>query len=265
MEETKPVMKMNINLDGLVGKLNIQLQYLSDVLKFSNTAVDKVKEQDYNDYCAFAQLNTADNQKLSYDKAKTEFQEWCLRNSFRDSVETISIFLEECHLVCALLDARENCRIKIEDYNQIVAEKQKRFHKMNFPTKIDFLHKVFSVSSSLEEHILSLNKVRNCLVHRSGIVGQQDINTDNKLIAKFKEIQFVVLTPDKTSERVITGPTIMNEGEHLAVRKQDCEKQFRLGQKIDFTPVEHFRTVYTFFIFGIEIHKSIVKFAGIAG
>ena len=264
MEETKSVMTMNINLDGLVGKLNIQLQYLSDVLKFSNTAVDNVKEQNYNDYCAFAQISTADNQKLSYDKAKSKFQEWCLRNSFRDSVETIIVFLEECHLVCALLDSRENCRINVEDYNQIVSEKQKRFHKLNFPDKIEFLRKIFSISSSLEEHVLSLNKVRNCLVHRSGIVGQQDLNADNELIAKFREIQFIALTPDKTNERVITGPTIMNEGEHLAVRSQDCEKHFGLGQKIDFTPLEHFRTVFTFSVFGKEIHKSIVKFAGIA-
>ena len=264
MEETKPAMTMNINLDGLVGKLNIQLQYLSDVLKFSNTAVDNVKDQNYNDYSAFAQFNTADNQKLSYDKAKTEFQEWCLRNGFRDSVETISVFLEECHLTCALLDARENCQIKIEDYNQIVSEKKKRFHKMNFPTKITFLRENFSISSSLEKHVLSLNKVRNCLVHRSGIVGQQDLNTDNELIAKLREIQFIALTPDKTNERVITGPTIMNEGEHLAVRTQDCEKHFRLGQKIDFAPLEHSNTVYTFLVFGQEIHKSIVKFAGIS-
>ena len=264
MEETKPVMTMNINLDGLVGKLNIQLQYLSDVLKFSNTAVDNVKEQNYNDYYAFAQLNTANNQKLSYDKAKTKFQEWCLRNGFRDSVETISVFLEECHLACSLLDARENCQIKIEDYNQIVSEKQKRFHKMNFPTKIEFLRKKFSVSSSLEEHVLSLNKVRNCLVHRSGIVNQQNTNSDNELIAKFREIQFLVLSPDRTDERIITGPTTMNEGEHLVTRNQDYEKHFGLGQKIDFTPLEHFRTVSTFFVFGKEIYNSIVSFAGVA-
>lgn len=265
MEETKPVMTMNINLDGLVGKLNIRLQYLSDVLKFSNTAVDNVKEQNYNDYCAFAQLNTADNQKLSYDKAKTEFQEWCLRNSFRDCVETISIFLEECHLVCALLDARENCRINIEDYNQIVSKGQKRFCDLKFPAKIEHLRQKFSVSSCLEEHVLSLQKVRNCLVHRSGIIGQQDLNADNELIAKFREIQFLVLSPDRTNEQIITGPTTMNEGEHLVTRNQDYEKHFRLGQKIDFTPLEHFRTVSTFFVFGREIHKSIVKFAGIAG
>ncbi len=264
MEETKPAMTMNINLDGLVGKLNIQLQYLSDVLRFSNTAVDNVKEQNYNDDSAFLRFDTADNQKLSYDKAKAEFQEWCLRNSFRDSVETISIFLEECHLVCALLDARKNCRIDVEDYNQIVSEKQKRFHKLNFPAKIERLHEKFSVSSSLEKHVLSLNKVRNCLVHRTGIVGQQDLNADNELIAKFREMQTLVLSPDKTTEQVITEPTIINEGGHLAIRIQDCEKHFGLGKKIDFTPIEHSRTVFTFFVFGKQIHKSIVKFAGIS-
>ena len=50
----------------------------------------------------------------------------------------------------------------------------------------------------------------------------------------------------------------------MAKTDDDFGKHFGLGRKIDFTPLEHYRTVYTFFVFGIEIHKSIVKFASIA-
>lgn len=263
MNKRKTIATININLDSLVGKLNVRLQHLSDIMKFANISLEKVDKNHYDEYKVFVSLNVAYNQSLSYENAKNEFHSWCLRNSFRDSVETLSGFLEECYVVCSLLKARKNECIKTEEYNKIIIKNSGKFHSMNFPDKIDILRKEFSVYSSLEEHVLSLNKVRNCLVHRDGIVSTKDLNTENELVAKFREIQLVVLSPDKTKEQIITEPTTIDEGGHLGIKVQNFERRFKLRERIDFEPIEHARTIFTFFAFGIEIYKSIAKFAGV--
>jgi hypothetical protein len=258
----KPTLTININLAGLVGKLNLKLQHLSDLIKYANVSNSINLQKEYNEYTVFTCLNTANIQTLLYEKAKEFFHEWCLKNSFRDAVEHLSSFLEECYIVCAFFAARENGIIKGEAYNEIVLKNSSDFHRMNFPVKIEFLKSEFSVSSSLEEHVLSLNKVRNCLVHREGIVGKQDLNAPDALIAKFRELQILALSPDKKIEKVLKGPTVIDEGGHVAIRTQNTEKEFKLNEKIDLQPQEFANTVFTLFSFGVEIQKSISKHAG---
>lgn len=251
--------QININLDALSSKLYIQLQHLTDISKFSKIATNCVSEKEFNEYSEFTTFHIANNQVLNFREAKEKFHQWCLKNSFRDCVENLSFFLEECHLVCELLAARKNNQVTGKDLNKIVGPNKKKFHKEGLPKKIKILREKFNVSSPLEEHVISLNTVRNCLVHRGGIVHQNDLNTETELVAKFRELQIVAMSPDQTVTEVITKPVMVEEGHHVGIRTSEFEKHFKLGEKVDFSPKEHARTVFTFFVFAGNLHKLISK------
>lgn len=253
----KKLNHIKINLDGLLSNLSIQLQNLTDILKFSKVATGFVQEKDFNEYSEFIYFQVAPNHILDFGKARDMFHQWCLRNSFRDCVENLSLFLEECYLVCDLLASRKNDLIAVKDFQRVVGPSKRKFHKEGLPKKIQILREKFGASSPLEEHVLSLNTVRNCLVHRGGIVRAEDLNTEKLLVAKFRELQFIVMSPDKTETAPINGPVVVEGGHHVGIRTNEFEKHFELGQKIDFSPKEHLRTVFTFYVLAVDLYKAI--------
>ena len=133
----------------------------------------------------------------------------------------------------------------------------KKFHREGLPKKIRILRQKYSVSSPLEEHVISLNTVRNCLAHRGGMVRADDLNTEKQLVAKFRELQFIVMSPDKTETVPINGPVVVEGGHSVGIRTNEFEKHFELGEKIDFSPKEHLRTVFTFYVLAVDLYKAI--------
>ena len=254
---------INFNIDVPAAKLYIQLQRLTDVLKFSTIAKNCVIEKEFNEFYEFSRFVIASNHVLHFEEAKEKFQQWCLKNSFRDCVENISLFLDECHFVCELLAARKNDKVIAEDFTKIVGSSRKKFHREGLPKKIKILHNNFNICSPLEEHVISLNTVRNCLVHRNGIVRQDDLNTKTELVAKFRELQIIAVSPDKANIDILTCPTVLEEGYKVCIKTEDIEIHFKLGESINFRPKEHANTVFTFYMFAVDIYKSIYKNANI--
>ena len=119
----------------MVEKFKIRLQHLSDIVKFANIALDKVSEQNFADYQVFQNLSTANDKSLKYTEAQKAYHDWCLRNAFRDAVELLSGFLQECFLMCSLLSARKDSLITAEDYDEIVSKKNKIFSQIPIPEK----------------------------------------------------------------------------------------------------------------------------------
>jgi hypothetical protein len=92
-KKIKKQKKIRINLDGPKSKLYEQLQHLTDILKFSKVAINCATEKGFNEYSEFAEFYIANNHVLNFNGAKEKFHQWCLRNSFRDCVENLSLFL----------------------------------------------------------------------------------------------------------------------------------------------------------------------------
>jgi len=253
--------RIEINLDVLRGNLSVRLQHLSDILKIAAISSRVVDDSQFNAYSTFMEFNVAPAAKLDLCQAKEFFYQWCLTNNFRDSVEHCGIFLEECNLVCELLKARSNNKIKAENIKDIYGKNKDKFHKRNFPDKINYLRKEYSVSSVLEEHILSLNRTRNCLVHRGGVVGAMDANEAGVLEIKYRAFQLSIQSVNGGEEVVIDEPmTVGTKTESNAFMKlTDFKKEFKTGEKIKFSPKEHPKTICTFWLFGNDIHQSMCK------
>ena len=107
----KEMNQININLDVPLTKLYIQLQHLTDILKFSRVATDCAQKKTFDEYYEFIQFQIAPNHVLKFDEAKKIFHLWCLKNSFKDCVENLKLFLDDCYLVCELLASRKNNQI----------------------------------------------------------------------------------------------------------------------------------------------------------
>lgn len=72
-------------------------------------------------------------------------------------------------------------------------------------------------------------------------------------------MKLLAISPNHDQEITISGPTRVEAGWQIAVRFNDYKKEFKLGERINFSEHEHIWAIFTFFWFGQEIKNSICR------
>ena len=116
------------------------------------------------------------------------------------------------------------------------------FEKAGLDTKLRVLASNFGISSGFDEALASLYPVRNCLVHRLGIVGKKDV-AKGDLILRFHAPRIFVDTPsgEIDMKQELKNAKAIECPAGGAVKMTPFmlyERQFQLGQVIDLSPHE---------------------------
>lgn len=158
---------------------------------------------------------------------KEEFKVWVEGNGFRELVETFSVFLDNIYQVCAAVEASGK-RIEIYDFQK----KMKKYGREGFPNKLNILSSNFNVKPQHADYIKSLNKARNCLTHRRGIVGAED--TDGQyLCVRWLGMNIFIQTPSGEKhplENIPDGGLYLPDGGNVMLQFDERERQFPLGE-----------------------------------
>lgn len=246
---------IDVNLPALLGKLQVGLQRLSDLVTIGLGGAAKIEESDYREPQEFASLQIASDGRMSLSRAREEFETWCLRNSVTEAIDLVSAFLEECRTIAALHRLRGGCTGA--DWNNASIQARKKFHEMGFPAKTEHLRKEFGVGSKFEEHVLSLNRARNCLVHRLGIVSPKDIDVSGRLVVTWHALDFIAIDNATKRETILSEPIAFESESTLAARFGPYRREFVVGDRISFDQNEHKYTVFTFYMFALQIVQAL--------
>ncbi len=194
-------------------------------------------------------------------KAQNEYLQWVLSNGFRDAIESLNSFLESTHRVLSFWELagiqRDGVEITGALWNDIVIGSTQKFHNLGFPNKLEHIKNNHSIpyNEILSSHALSINKARNCFVHRSGIVSGKDLNDGNSLQIKYRRMVLLVRNVDGEKELVI-GEVVEKESV-IAVHNQDETKSFALGSKIELTAKEFTDITWCLFLFGDDLVQKV--------
>lgn len=142
---------------------------------------------------------------------------------------------------------------------------RKKFHGLGLPGKIDFLVTEYdpSLRPDLTDEVLSINKARNCMVHRNGIVSALDLNSDEGLLVRWIKMQ--IITKGPRGQRVVTGGDIIKAGESVSVQQEASQKLFLAGESISFTTDEFSELCFTTMLFGMQLVDNIDNYARAKG
>ncbi len=187
-----------------------------------------------------------------------EAQRWYLCTVVRDAVECTHTFLEECRLVCAFfsLSARGTPSTGV-NYHRIVGVEAQKFPSLGLPDKLKRLQEDFSVSSELEAHVLSINTMRNCLVHRLGIVADRDVDANGELVILWRSIDLVAQSPDGIQEIALDQEARIEAGWTVIALVTDKSKVFRKGERIELSYEEITHTFSSLMNFATTLGQSI--------
>jgi len=246
---------VTVNLPAALAKFQVGLQRLIDLVSVGIAGVQKVEESEYQSGPFRSSIHLADN-RIPFSEIKTVFDAWCLKSGFTDAVDYLSVFLEECRLVASVHSLGSNTTAA--ELDRVRFEERESFHGLLPRRQIKFLTEHYDVNSNLQEHVLSLIQVRNCFVHRHGIVGNKDLNDSDRMTIKWNAFHMVLadtVTGRETLADEQSAPT--ENASNLIARIGPVERHLSVGDRIQLSPREFFDTMYTFYSFALELLQVV--------
>jgi hypothetical protein len=165
---------VEIDFDKL---LNEALKGVRRASVFMGFGVNAALDQTFKDYqlCSITRIQIVPNDvsEVTLNHFKDEFRIWIEAAGFRELTESFSSYLDSLHRICLVMQAAVR-----QSSLMLLDESDFHFKSQGFPNKINILSNRFSVRSASHNYFLSLNRTRNCLVHRRGIIGKEDIRED---------------------------------------------------------------------------------------
>jgi len=190
---------------------------------------------------------------------KEEFKTWIEGNGLRELIETFSVFLDRIYDAALLIYVSKN---KV-DMAAFVA-KQDSFYREGFPNKLKILRSKFSVGPEHADYIVSINKARNCLTHRRGIVGKEDVDESGKLRVAWFGMEFFAETPSGERHSLMEIPPeglLLPEGGTICVQFVEREKLFDQGTPLRLSTRDLAEICWFFQSEGNTTRQSVVEHA----
>lgn len=260
----------SLELKNPMGLIQSTLQRALELASFGLQSASLAKIESLEIPQLRTQLHIVQNPAIDIETLRNEFQSWVISNAIRDCIEAIGPSLEWARKICFLwtregaVMPREDGSLHLEatiignDWNRNIVRYSKKFDRLPLPGKLHHLEEKYRLSPlPLSDEILSLNLARNCLSHRGGIVGQEDLRdrAEKGLLVKWKRLELTA--SGQKGERVLELPGRVEAGETISLHFASSARMVPLGERIRFLPQELIDIAFTFLLFAFQIDKSI--------
>lgn len=253
--------QLSTNLAALSAQLQFDLQKALNLVAVGLHASEAVQKAPFSlPKTAFFQ-QFAPNDHWTAEHTACEWERWVLRNGFRDVSELIASFLENGQKILAnwhLVALQRTRKLIGADWNEVIVSREKKFHRLGLPEKLDFLQKHYSfvpADASLVRQVFSINAARNCLVHRNGVVGTTDITENDKFILEWTALAIIVQKDG--IETQVVPPATVEAGSSVGIGNRPRRKDFGLGEPIVVDSREFSEICWTLSFFGSSCARKL--------
>jgi len=189
---------------------------------------------------------------------KRDFRAWILGNAFREIVMGLEVSLASAFAVC--------CLARQKSQQRVASKKEAReFNQAGVDRKLEILERDFGITIPDRRYIASLNKARNCLSHRYGLVSRPDCteSAPEKLVLQFTRFEFVV-TSDDSRESIVPhdaiAPVQLEAGGIFQIRHVEVQKEFNLGSMINLDPADIRDIIHTVELAIAKLREAIIAY-----
>lgn len=194
---------------------------------------------------------------------KEEFKLWIEAGGLREICESLEVYLTAIYGCAMLVNVSDNGRIPAGTKIEI----PKAFSRKGLRVKLEMLRENYNVSPSHPEHLASLWNARNCLTHRRGIVGLDDLDDTKFLAIKWLGIDTYFVDPDGTETLLASNfePFAAINGGEIQIRIAERIRQFSEGDRVIFSGHELSEFCWFSLSQSDGIVTSLAKFMGDKG
>ena len=180
------------------------------------------------------------SQLLTAEERKIQYTNWILSKGFQDLARGIRGMLEEAHYYISFLAWISQIPEKKTTWElceQKQLEVRKQAADLGFPDLIVAVNKGLTSPLHFEKEFLSLQKVRNCLEHRNGIVSEKDLDKGSKIL-KLSLPQLKIYGEKDGITTELGKGSFVEKDTAIIFKNEIHEREFKLNERITFKPEE---------------------------
>jgi hypothetical protein len=199
------------------------------------------------------------HRELSAEARKAAYTNWLLSKGFQDLARGIRQMLEEAFLfnsMVAIARANLSKAWTREELEPVTQNIRKRASNMKFPDLMTKVNKGLTAPLHFEREFLSLQKVRNCLEHRDGVVMEKDVNPETRVL-RLGLPRAKIFYRDGGREIELRKETVVEKDTAVYFKNVIEERDFELGDRIIFKAEEFHDIGYGCWIFTNDLGSKL--------
>jgi hypothetical protein len=190
------------------------------------------------------------------------FDAWLLSRAFTEVIRGVRASLEEAALYVELAEWAPRV-LKVGAVEAHVEAIRKRHGPESFPVLLAFVNSKLTTPLSFAAEFSSLQRIRNCLEHRAGIVGAMDVDSTGGMGLEFPQLKIFYLQADGTEVEVKAGTRVDpgDDREEVEVlgRMESFQKTYHLGERITLTAEEFHQITVSCQYFASDLISKLPK------
>lgn len=249
--------QMNKALAKVLEEIQTGVAFASIGERFSKADINKLPEDDTTIKFPLTPIGKdAIPEETINSEVKEKFAQYCKRYSIIAMVTACEIYLQTILLIIELLiSLKDKKKISFEELNLLKQEWRTQLWELG---GLSLLDKCTSLLDNMVEEInnrkyfADINKMRRCIVHRGGIVSEQDVDDSGVL-------QITLLKPELFTDDVVIDklPFKLEKGGTLKFRLVEDTLSWNIRQSIEPT-IGHCQSIaYSLIMFCSEVNKKI--------
>jgi hypothetical protein len=194
------------------------------------------------------------------DERRVALTRWLLTKGFHELVRGIHETLERAYLYITLLQMK-NQLPTYGDFEAALPAIKKKAEKAVFPDLIKLVSAGLDMPLAFEAECLSLQKVRNCLEHRAGIVTIEDTKGDEALRLVLPVLKVFIMRDGAEVElqHDLGEDHHVYAGQEVFVRRNSRERSYKLGERIQLTPADYQEITQACWMFVSDLGRKLPK------
>lgn len=181
--------------------------------------------------------------------------DWLVERGIAELARGLRLSLEEAHLYLSVFSLVGK-EATFGEFQKVVAEARGWANKVNFPDLMAAVNGKLKEPLVFSREMASLQRVRNCLEHRKGIVGKQDVDDGSDAFTLFFPRIRIFTVVDGKEVQLRRGLRL-EAGQVVAVQNQLHERKFKLGQQITLDIEEYQELAFAMNFFANDLQLKL--------
>jgi hypothetical protein len=219
-EKPRSSVSLELNLDAVIAPAQNAVVLSSEIVDFFSDAIAKadLSKKPFNDATQY-KFKTPE---ISAADRKAMYENWIFLKAFQDLMRGVRASLEQAYLFLELLSKPQQVRSDTT-LEEFLAPLRRKAAMLRFGDLLDQVNSKVDPPLNFVAAYHSLQRARNCMEHRNGIVGDVDAPGGGVMVLRFPRVKNFYLRK---------GEEIELEAGHI-VDAADGKEQVQVFTKID--------------------------------
>ncbi|MDR5660975.1 hypothetical protein [Burkholderia cenocepacia] len=198
----------------------------------------------------------------SAEERRTLYESWILSKAFTELARGIRETLEEAYLFTRIVGLVNQRHPTVDEFNAEQDQGRRWAKQASFPNLINVVNEALIEPLNFSSEFESLQKVRNCLEHRGGMVGKRDIDDSGALLLSLPRLRLFYWRGEAQIEleigaRVDSGDDRKHVEVHL--ERVTRERKYALGELVRFSAEDFHEISHSCYMFINDLVRKLPR------